>query len=99
MALVGQLEVDTPADKVAEIKAKRLVYTLRHVHSEVLLIMPAQTLGEVQVKKPSDKLCDVKALTVVDVLAYMLAKKRERLAASPGEMWMLRHWLRCWLTG
>lgn len=97
MATVGQLEVDTPADKVSEIKAKRLVYSLRHVHSEALLIMPAQTLGEVQVKKPSDKLCDVKAL--VDVLAYMLAKKRERLAASPGEMWMLRHWLRCWLTG
>ena len=76
MATVRQLEVDTLADKGTEIKAKRLVYTFRHVHSEALLIMPAKTLGDMQVKKPSDKLCDVKALTLVDVLAYMLAKKK-----------------------
>ena len=86
------MEVDTPADKLSEIKAKRLAYTLGHVNSEVLLNMPAHTLAELQFKKPGDKLCDVKALELVDVLGKMLAgKKKDRHAANLGEMMNLRH--------
>ena len=36
MATVGELGVDTPADKLSEIKDKRLAYTLGHVDSEAL---------------------------------------------------------------
>ena len=60
----------------------------------------AHTLAELQVKKPADKLCDVKVFALVDILAYILAKKKEKtLAANHGEMWRLRHCSRRWLTG
>ena len=47
----------------------------------------AYTLAELHVKKSADTLCDVKALAPVDVLAYMLAwKKEDTHAATPGGM-------------
>ena len=60
----------------------------------------AHTLAELQVKKPADKLCDVKVFALVDLLAYILAEKKEKtLPANHGEMWRLRHCSRRWLTG
>ena len=60
----------------------------------------AHTLAELQVKKPADKLCDVKVFALVEMLAHILAKKKEKtLAANHGEMWRLRHCSRRWLTG
>lgn len=75
---MAKLEVDTPADKLSEIKAKRLAHTLGHVNSEVLLNMPAHSLAELQFKEPGDKLCDVKALKLVDVLGKILAGKKKK---------------------
>ena len=42
----------------------------------------------------------MKVLALVDMLAYILAEKKEKaLAANPGEMWRLGNWSRRWLTG
>ena len=68
--------VDTPADKLSEIKAETLVYTLGHVNCKALLHTLVQTLAEVQVAKFKDTRCDVKGLTMVGVLVYMLAGKK-----------------------
>ena len=46
--------VDTPADKLSEIKAETLVYTLGHVNCKALLPTLVQTLAEVQVAKFKD---------------------------------------------
>ena len=77
--------VETLADKLSEIKAKTLGYTLGHVDSEALLDTLADTLAEVDVANPADAVGDVQALALVDVLALMLAwKKGEANAATPG---------------
>ena len=60
------------ADKLSEIKAKTLGYTLGHLHSEALLATLDDTIAEVEIENPADTLCDVKALALVDLLAYML---------------------------
>ena len=58
------------------------------------------TLAELQVKKPEDKACAVKVFALVNMLAYILAKKKKKtLAANHGEMWRLRHFSRRWLKG
>ena len=78
----------------------RLDCTLGHVDSDALLNTLAHTLAELQVNKPADKLCDVKVLALFDMLAYIIAEKKEsKLAANHEEMWRLRHWSRRWLTG
>ena len=60
--------------------------------SEAILNTLAHTVAEVEVKKRADSLCYVKALAQVDVLAYMLAWKKEKTnGATSGEMWRLRH--------
>ena len=57
-------------------------------------------LAELQVKKRADKVCAVKVFALVDMLAYILAKKKKKtLAANHGEMWRLRHISRRWLKG
>ena len=56
------------------------------------------TLAEMQVKKPAEKVCAVKVFALVDMLAYILAKKKT-LAANRGEMWRLTHCSRRWLKG
>lgn len=90
---------NTVADKLSKIKDETLANTLGHVDSRELLDTMAHTLAAVHVKKRLDTLCDVKALAPVDVLAYMLAwKKEETHATTPGEMWRLTHWSRRWLT-
>ena len=66
---------NTMADKIM---AKRFFCTLGHVDFDALLNTLAHTLAELQVKKPADKLCDVKVLALVDILAYTLAKKKEK---------------------
>ena len=104
LATSGRVHVktlgNTMADKISEIMGKRFAFTLGHVDFDALLNTLAHTQAELQVKKPTDKLCDVKVLALVDILAYILAKEKERtLAANPGEMWRLRHWTRSWLTG
>ena len=40
--------------------------------------MMAHRLAELHFKKPADNLCDVKALELVDVLAKMIAGKKEK---------------------
>ena len=40
--------VDAPADKLSEIKVPTLAYTLRHVHSELVIDTLGQTFSEVQ---------------------------------------------------
>ena len=83
--------VDILADKLSEIKAETLGYTLGHVYSE-LLDTVAHTPAELHVEKPADTLCDVKAYEMIDVLAYMLAGiKKKTHAETPGEMRRLRH--------
>ena len=97
MATVAEL--NAKAHNLSKMKAKTLVYTLGHMDSEAILNTLAHTVAEVEVKKRADSLCYVKALAQVDVLAYMLAWKKEKTnAATPGEMWKLRHWSRRWLT-
>ena len=64
--------VDTLADKLSEIKAKTLGYTLCHMDFETLLHTLAHTLADMEVKKPPDTLFDVKALELVQVLTCML---------------------------
>ena len=64
------------ADKLSEIKARTLGYTLSHPDSEALLHTLDDTIAKVEVEKPADTLCDVKALTLVDLLAYMLDTER-----------------------
>ena len=88
---MGELDVktlgNTMADTISEIKAKRFASTLGHVYFDALLNTLLPSLAELQVKKPADKLCDVKVLALVDMLAYILAKKKERtLAANAGEV-------------
>ena len=68
-------------------RPNRLACTLSHVDFDALLNTLAHTLAELQVKKPADKLCDVQVLAVVEMLAYILAEKKEKtLAANYGEM-------------
>ena len=98
MARVGELDakalVDILADKLSEIKAKTLGYTLGHVDFGELLDTLSYTPDELQVEKPADTPCDVKAYELIDVLAYMLAGiKKKTHAGIPGEMWRSRHWL------
>lgn len=50
----GKALVDTLADKLSEIKAETLAYTLGHVNLEGLLNTLAHTLAKVKVKKPGD---------------------------------------------
>ena len=82
MPTVGELDakalVATPPDKLSEIKAETLVYTLGHVNCKALLHTLFQTLAEVQVAKFKDTRCDVKGLAMVGVLVYMLARKKPR---------------------
>ena len=40
--------VDAPADKLSEVKAQTLAYTLRHLHSELVLHTVAHTFSQVQ---------------------------------------------------
>ena len=51
MTTVGEVDVnalvDTPADKLSEIKATRVAYTLEHVDSEAVLHTLAQTFSQV----------------------------------------------------
>ena len=62
--------------------------------------MPAYTVAKLKVKKPADKLCFVKVLVRVEMLAYILAQKKEKiLAKNQRNMWKLKHWSRRWLTG
>ena len=98
MARVGELDakalVDILADKLSEIKAETLGYTLGHVDFGELLDTLSYTPDELQVEKPADTPCDVKAYELIDVLAYMLAGiKKKTHAGIPGEMWRSRHWL------
>ena len=91
---------NTLADKLSKIKAEKLATTLCHVHFKALLYTMAHTLAELHVKESADTLCHVKALAPVEVLAYMLAcKKEDTHAATPGVMWRLTHCSRRWLTG
>ena len=53
--------VDILADKLSEIKAATLGYTLGQVHFRELLNTLAHALAELQIKKPADTPCDVKA--------------------------------------
>ena len=88
---------NTVADKLSKIKDETLANTLGHVDSRELSDTIAHTLAEVHVKKRSGTLCDVKPLSPVEVLAYMLAwKKEETNATTPREMWRLTHWSRRW---
>ena len=65
-------------------RAIRLACTLGHVDFDALLNTLAYRLAELQVNKPADKLCDVKVLALVEMLAYILAEKKEKaLAANP----------------
>ena len=67
---------------------------------EALLNTLPYTLAELQAQKPADKVCAVKVFALVDMLAYILAKKKKKtLAANHGEMWRLRHCSRRWLKG
>ena len=104
MATMQELDAEelanTLTDKLSKIKAKTLPNTLGHVDSKALLYTIAYTLAELHVKKSADTLCDVKALAPVDVLAYMLAwKKEDTHAATPGGMRRLTHFSRRWLRG
>ena len=104
MATMEELEAEalanTLADKLSKIKAETLANTLGHVDCKALLYTMAYTLAELDVKQSADTLCDVKALAPVDVLAYMLAcKKQETHAATPEVMSRLTHCSRRWLTG
>ena len=85
----------------AETIAETLANSLCHVHCNALLYKMAPTVAEVHVTESADRLCDVKALAPVDVLAYMLACKKEKNthAATPEVMWRLTHCSRRWLTG
>ena len=75
----------TQAENLSEIKAETLAYTLGHVDYEALLDTLPHRLADVEVKKPADTLCDVQGLALVDVLAYMVAWKKEKThAATPG---------------
>ena len=60
MATLAELDVkalvDRPADKLSEIKAKTLAYTLRHVHSHSVLDTVANTFSQVQAKSVADTL-------------------------------------------
>ena len=92
--------VDILADKISEIKAETLGYTLGHVDFGELLDTLSHTPAELQVEKPKDTPCAVKAYALIDVLAYMLAGiKKKTHAGTPGEMRRLRHWSRRWLIG
>ena len=66
MPTAGELDakarVHTLADKLSEINAKTLGYTLGHLDSEALLNALAHTLADVRVEKPADILYDVKSL-------------------------------------
>ena len=42
----------------------------------------AHTLAELQVKKLADKVTDVKVFALVDMLAHILAKKKEKTLAA-----------------
>ena len=42
--------LDTPADKLSEIKAKTLAYTFGHVHSDCVLDTLGHTFSQVQAK-------------------------------------------------
>ena len=67
---------------------------------KALLYTMAHTLAELHVKEIADTLCNVKALAPLDVLAYMLAfKKEETNAATPKVMCSLTHCSRRLLTG
>ena len=64
--------VDTLADKLSEINANTLGYTLCHMDSEALLHTLAHTLADMEVKKPAETVFDVKALELVQFLTCML---------------------------
>ena len=88
MATVGELDakalVDILADKLSEIKAETIVYTLGHVDFGELL----NTLTHTHTQ------CDVKAYALINVLTYMLSGIRKKThAGTPGEMWRSRRWL------
>ena len=84
----------------AETIAETLANSLGQVHCKALLYTMAPTVAELHVKQSADRLCDVKVLAQVDILAYMLAWKKEQThAATPEVMWRLTHCSRRWLTG
>ena len=104
MATVGELDakalVDILGDKLSEIKARTLGYTLGHVDFTELFDKLAHTPAELQFEKPKETPCDVKAYALIDVLAYMLAGiKKNTHAGTPEETRRLRHWSRRWLIG
>ena len=83
--------VDILADKLSEVNAETLGYTLGHVDFGELLDTLAHTPDELQVEKPADTPCDVKAYALIDVLAYILAEKKKKThAGTPGERWRSR---------
>ena len=86
MATVGELDakalVDILADKLSEIKAKTLGYTLGHVDFGELLDTLSNTPAELQVEKPADTQCDVKAYEMINVLPYMLAGREKKTHAG-----------------
>ena len=88
MATVGELDakalVDIVADKLSEIKAETLGYTLGHVDFGELF----NTLTHTHTQ------CDAKAYVLINVLPYMLAGIRKKThAGTPEEMWRSRRWL------
>ena len=86
MATVGELDakalVDIRADKLSEVKAKTLSYTLGHVDFGELLDTLAHRRDKLQVKKPVDTPCDGKAYGLIDVLAYMVAGIKNKTHAA-----------------
>ena len=82
MATVGELDakalVDILADKLSEINAETLGYTLGHVDFGEL----SNTLTHTHTP------CYVKAFALIKVLAYMLAGIRKKThAGTPEKMW------------
>ena len=73
-------------DMKAETIAETLANSLGHVHCKALLYTMAPTVAELHVKQSADRLCDVKALAPVDILAYMLAWKKEQTHAAKPEV-------------
>ena len=102
MATVTELDakalVDILVDKLSEIKAKTLCYTLGHVDFGELLDTLPHTLAELQVEQQANTPCDMKENTLIDVLACMLAGIKKRHMPR-NQVWRLRHWSRRWLIG
>ena len=89
---MGELDakalVDILADKLSEIKAETLGYSLGHVDFGELLDTLFHTLAELQVEKPADTPYDVKSLCT-DRRACLHAKR------DKGKRHMPRHPERC----